>query len=342
MALSENAGSLRAKVVTSPESTCKIARFKSATVRRLGNRLPTSRIYNTASEVDRYPVFLKPDRGQGAHRTEIAVDRAELEMLLHRDPDRIIFEFLPGREFTVDCFSDRERGLLYARGRERQRIRNGIAMKSAFTEDQRFREYAAEINEELEFHGAWFFQLKEDAEGQLCLLEVAPRIGGTSCLSRVSGVNLPLLSLYENERIRVEIPETNYRIEVDRALENRYRHDVLYRTVYVDLDDTLVVKSQINTDLVKLLYQELNRGKTLVLLTRHDGEVREYLTRFRLQTLFDKICEVKPGEKKSQFITESSAILIDDSFSECAEVRDCIKIPVFMTNMIEGLFDERE
>jgi hypothetical protein len=341
LALSENASSLRAKIVASPESTCKVARFKSATIHRLGNRLPTPRIYKTAPEVDHYPVFLKPDRGQGAQRAEIAIDRAELEMLLHRDPDRIIFEFLPGREFTVDCFSDRERGLLYARGRERQRIRNGIAMRSAFTEDQRFQEYAARINEELEFHGAWFFQLKEDAQGRLCLLEVAPRIGGTSCLSRVSGVNLPLLSLYENERIPVEIPQTKYRIEVDRALENRYRHDVLYRTVYVDLDDTLVVRGQVNPDLVRLLYQELNRGKTLVLLTRHGGDVAEYLARFRLQALFDKICEVKTGEKKSQFITDTSAILIDDSFSECTEVRDCIGIPVFMTSMIEGLFDER-
>jgi len=73
----------------------------------------------------------------------------------------------------------------------------------------------------------------------------------------------PLLSLYENERIPVEIPQTAYRIEVDRALENRYRHDVSYRTVYVDLDDTLVVKAQVNPDLVRLLYQELNRGKRL-------------------------------------------------------------------------------
>lgn len=341
LALAENARSLRTKIVSSPERTCRVARSKSATIHCLGNRLPTPRIYKAAAEVDRYPVFIKPDRGQGAQRAEIAANRVELEMLLHRDPDRIIFEFLPGREFTIDCFSDRERGLLYARGRDRQRIRNGIAMKSAFIDDRRFWEYACKINEELEFSGAWFFQLKEDAQGQLCLLEIAPRIGGTSCLSRVSGVNLPLLSLYESERIPVNIPQANYCIEVDRALENRYRHDVSYRTVYVDLDDTLVVKGQVNPDLLKLLYQEMNKGKALILLTRHGGEVHEYLARFRLQALFDKVYEVRKGEKKSQFITDISAILIDDSFSECSEVRDSIKIPVFMTSMIEGLFDER-
>jgi hypothetical protein len=341
LALSENAASLQARIVASPESTCKVARFKSATVHRLESHLPTPRIYKAVVDVDRYPVFLKPDRGQGAQRTDIAADRSELERLLHRDPDRIILEFLPGPEFTVDCFSDRERGLLYARGRERHRIRNGIAMRSVFTEDTRFWEYAAKINHVLELHGAWFFQLKENAEGRLCLLEVAPRIGGTSCLSRVSGVNLPLLSLYENERIRVEIPQTSYRIEVDRALENRYRHDLLYRTIYVDLDDTLVVNGRVNADLVKLLYQELNKGKKLVLLTRHLGEVQTYLAKFRLQALFDDAFEVQPGEKKSLFITDKNAILIDDSFSECSEVRDSIGIPVFMTSMIEGLFDER-
>lgn len=341
LALSENATSLRAKIVASPESTCKVARYKSATIQRLGNRLPTPRIYRTPIEVDLYPVFVKPDRGQGSQRSEIATDRPELEMLLRKDPDRMIFEFLPGREFTVDCFSDRDRGLLYARGRQRHRIRNGIAMRSAFTENPLFLDYAARINEELEFHGAWFFQLKEDAQGRLCLLEVAPRVGGTSCLSRVSGVNLPLLSLYESERIPVELPSPTYCIEVDRALENRYRHDISYQTIYVDLDDTLVVRDKVNPDLVRLLYQELNKGKTLVLLTRHDGELPEYLAKFRLQSLFDRIYEVRQGEKKSDFISDKSAILIDDSFSECSEVGKCKGIPVFMTNMIEGLFDER-
>jgi hypothetical protein len=115
----------------------------------------------------------------------------------------------------------------------------------------------------------------------------------------------------------------------------------LYRTIYVDLDDTLVVNGRVNADLVKLLYQELNKGKKLVLLTRHLGEVQTYLAKFRLQALFDDAFEVQPGEKKSLFITDKNAILIDDSFSECSEVRDSIGIPVFMTSMIEGLFDER-
>lgn len=341
LALSEHAGSLRAKVVTSPRATCRVARFKTATIRRLANRLPTPRIYETPAEIDAYPVFVKPDRGQGAQRTDVATNRAELEMLLHRDPDRIVLEFLPGREFTVDCFSDRERGLLYTRGRERHRIRNGIAMRSAFTEDSRFEDYAASISGELAFHGAWFFQLKEDALGRLCLLEIAPRVGGTSCLSRVSGVNLALLSLYESERIQVDIPRPGYQMVVDRALENRYRHNIIYQTVYVDLDDTLVVKDQVNADLVRLLYQELNKKKTLVLLTRRVGDVHEYLARFRLHTLFDAIRQVGPGEKKSRFITDPSAILIDDSFSECMDVRDQVGIPAFMTSMIEGLLDER-
>jgi len=341
LALSEKSDVLHAKLVASPECTCRIARSKSATIQRIGSRVPTPILYRSVHNVDRYPVFLKPDRGQGGQRTDIATDQPELEMLLRRDPERIICEFLPGSEFTVDCFSDRERGLLYVRGRERHRIRNGIAMNSAFTEDPRFLEYALRISEALEFHGAWFFQLKENADGRLCLLEVAPRIGGTSCLSRVSGVNLPLLSLYENERFQVDIPQAWYRVRVDRALENRYRHDLTYQSIYVDLDDTLVVKGHVNPDLVKLLYQELNKGKRLVLLTRHDGAVLDYLAQFRIQSLFDRVCEVGKGQKKSEFITDKSAILIDDSFSECAEVRDKIGIPVFMTSMIEGLFDER-
>ena len=38
-------------------------------------------------------------------------------------------------------------------------------------------------------NGSWFFQMKRDSEGHLKLLEIAPRIGGTSSLYRIKGVN---------------------------------------------------------------------------------------------------------------------------------------------------------
>lgn len=342
LALAQNVDKLDAKVVTSPLDTCEITRSKTLTMQRLATVIPTPRIFRSPTEVARFPVFLKPDRGQGGQRTDCARDPEELKALLRSDSDRIIMEFLPGREFTVDCFSDRDRGLLYARGRERERIRHGVAMDSTFVSNNKcFYNYANRINAELQLHGAWFFQVKEDTRGQLKLLEVAPRIGGTSCLSRVCGANLPLLSLYESERVQVNIQIPDYAVRVDRALISRFNTNIAYRTIYLDFDDTLLVRGLVNTDIVKLLYQALNKGIRLVLLTRHSGDLHKALQQYRLGDLFDEIIQLRPGEPKAAAIREIDAIFIDDSFSECTATYKSVGVPVFTPSMVEVLFDDR-
>ena len=339
--LAETAPLLGATVIGSPASTCRTVRSKSETIRRLHGVVPTPALFRTPDDVTSFPVFVKPDRGQGSQGIALARDAAELRAQLRLERDRIVQEFLPGAEYTVDCFSDRDAGLLYARGRERRRIRSGIAMDCVSVDDPRLLEYAQRINSVLALYGAWFFQVREDRNGVLKLLEVAPRIGGTSALSRAGGVNLPLLSLYEAERIPVRVSPNGADIQIDRALINRYRHSLVYRTLYVDFDDTLVVRGQINAELVKLIFQAINRGIRVVLLTRHDGDLDGTLRRYRLRELFDTVVHIRDGACKADFIDDPDSIFIDDSFSERMAVYRRREIPVFDSGMIEVLFDER-
>ena len=341
LALVENAAQFAAKVVTSPLATCRLARSKSATLRHLAAVLPTPVVYAAVSDIPDYPVFLKPDRGQGSQGTAIARSRSEVERLLAEQPERIVLEYLPGEEFTVDCFSDREAGLLFASARSRRRVRAGIAMDSQSVDVPELIDYARRIGGALPLHGAWFFQAKRARDGVLKLLEVAPRIAGTSCLSRSRGVNLPLLSLYEAERQPVSIQPLAYAVEVDRALRNRYRHTLAFSTVYVDFDDTLIVKGRLHLDLLKLLYQSIERGVRLVLLTRHAGDLGATLRRLRLEGLFDEIVHLRANEPKADFIRERAAIFIDDSFNERRLVHEKTGIPVFSPAMIDSLLDER-
>lgn len=341
LALAENAGRIKAKIVTSPLETCRLTRSKTATLRRLAGAVPTPELFQVPGEVKTWPVFLKPDRGQGSQRTTLAPNAAELAALLMQDPDRIILEYLEGPEYTVDCFSDRDQGLQYASGRIRRRIRSGIAMDSAIIKDARFWEYAEKISKKFELHGAWFFQVKADRQGVLKVMEVAPRIGGTSALSRAQGVNLPLLSLYESERLPVRLTPGDYSVEIDRALVNRYHHNITYQTIYVDFDDTLVIRGMLNVELVKLLYLGINRGVRLVLLTRHNGDLKFQLRRWRLENLFDEVVHLGPDDLKSTFIRDPQAIFIDDSFREREEVRRTKGIPVFDVSTLEVLLDDR-
>jgi len=339
-AFANHASQIPARFVMSPPETCRITRFKSKTYEVLSGALPIPRIYSSPDEIERFPVFRKPDRGQGSYRArridareEIAVDFREGDLLL---------EYLPGTEYTVDCFSDRDRGLMFVGGRERVRVRNGISVATCPVEDPSFESYARAISERLAMHGAWFFQLKRDREGRLKLLEVAPRIAGAMALYRVQGINFPLLSLYEQQRLPLRILRHNARVFLDRSLVNRYKHDLVYRTVYVDLDDTLILRGRVNTRLVAFLYQCLNQGVRLVLLTRHAHDPRQTLERNRLAQLFDEIVHLSPEQSKAEAIADQCAIFIDDSFSERLRVHEATGIPTFDCSMIEMLFDDRD
>ena len=340
-ALSENAARLKCKVVTSPAETCRITRSKSLTYQHFAGVVPVPRMYASCDEVDRYPVFVKPDRGQGSRDTFTVANEERLRMIMKQYPQSLILECLPGAEYTIDCFSDRDAGLLYCSGRVRTRTRSGISMSSRVVRDEAFAQFANGISSRLQFHGAWFFQLKKDGAGSFKLLEAAPRIAGTMALNRVLGVNFPLLSLYEQERIPVTILTNPVEVEIDRALVNRYRHSLQFNTAYVDLDDTLIVNGQVNWRLAGFLYQCINRGIKIVLVTRHAHDVAQTLRQFRLSELFDKVIHVVPPACKSDYIQEKDAILIDDSFSERRAAVDRHGIPTFDCSMLEMLLDER-
>ncbi len=342
LALAKNADRIRAQVVSSPLETCLITRSKSETYRFLAGTIPVPDLYDNLEMIEQYPVFVKPDRGQGAQGARVVYDKDHLSQLLKEDNGHfIVTEYLPGEEYTVDCFSDREAGLLFCGGRQRIRIRSGISMSSKPVEDNLFTEYAQRISRKLAFHGAWFFQVKRDRYGILKLLEIAPRIAGTMAVHRVLGVNFPLLSLYEQMRIPIEIMVNSMDLQLDRALVNRYSHRLSYRTVYIDLDDTLVVNGKVNIEVIRFLYQCVNAKKRIVLLTKHAGDLDKTLREHRLIGIFDEVVHMEESASKADYIREMDAILIDDSFSERKQVADRLGLLTFDCSMVEVLLDER-
>ena len=121
IALAENADRIKAKIVSSPPETCVIARSKIETYRTLIDVVPVPRIYDDESKIADYPVFVKPDIGQGSEDVHVVFSREQLLRQLGIGKKYIVTEYLPGEEYTVDCFSDRERGLLFCKGRIRTR-----------------------------------------------------------------------------------------------------------------------------------------------------------------------------------------------------------------------------
>ena len=194
----------------------------------------------------------------------------------------------------------------------------------------------------LEIKGLWFFQFKRASDGQLKLLEIETRVAGTMAFSRARGVNLPLLYLYQFMGIDTSIIPEKYNIVIDRALSNSFYIDIDFEYVYVDLDDTLVIDGSINTDLIKFLYQCINKGINITLITKsNEDDLYKYLEMKKISYIFDEIVWLKEKDLKSDHIKNHNSIFIDDSFSQRMEVRRACDIPTFDPSMVEVLLDER-
>lgn len=342
-ALYSKKSEIDAPILLPSDEVIKITRSKKNTLDLLKNIIPLPQVYKNQKEINKFPVFIKPDNGYGAQGAQ-RIDTPQ-ELTLVDFNKFIVQELLPGREYTVDCISDNEGKLLFAAGRERSRIRMATSMHAEAVSvelDNFFTECAKKILQKIKISGTWFFQMKEDALGNLKLLEIDVRIAGTMCYNRCRGINFPLLSLYLFFNLPVNIICNKAAIKLDRSLRNRYLFEYEYDKVYVDLDDTIIFHNQINTDLIKFLYQCLNQNKQIILLSKHLGNDKEkYLRQWRIFELFDKIIWLNEEERKSDYIEKSKSIYIDDSFSQRKDVADKLGIPTFDASMVECLLDER-
>lgn len=331
---------LHAAVVTSALETVEICRSKNKTYEYLAGADYLPRSYADADSIPEYPVFIKPSVGQGAVGARRIDDRAHLDEALADGVEYAVCEYLPGEEFTVDCFTDRHGALRFVGPRSRARIRAGISVRSErFEADDGIRAIAEDINRRFDFNGAWFFQLKKNYAGEYRLMEIAPRIAGTMCVSRNLGVNMPLLTLYNMWGYDVDIINNGNAELLDRAFINRFDTSISYSHVYVDFDDTLTVRGKVNSMLMMFLYQARNAGKDIILLTKHAADIAQSLDRYAISPqLFSEIIHLEQGEDKTPYIRPDS-IFIDDSFAERKAVHDKCGVPVFDLDMVESLLD---
>ena len=338
--LKENEAELGCKVVASPVETTQICLSKELTYKTLQGTVRIPKIFTPGCiPDDSFPVFAKPKIGYGAKGTKILYNQEEVDSFIKGKDDLLVVEFLPGEEYTVDCFTDKEGHLLYSSARKRNRVKDGISVNTYFVNDQKeFIEIAERINSKISFRGAWFYQVKKDSKGELCLLEIASRLGGSSLLSRAIGVNFAQLSLFDLFGYTVSVIHNDYHVVLDRALGNRYKTDVVFDRVYCDYDDCLILdKTKVNVELVGFLYKCLNEGKRIYLLSKHEGDLNQELKRFRLDHMFDQVMHIDKDDDKAKYIVPEGSIFIDDSNSERVDIKNKLSIPVFSPDMIDVL-----
>ena len=282
--------------------------------------MPCPILFRNISEIKTFPVFLKPDRGQGSIGAKAVADRNSLHGFLNYDgslkPNWIISEYLPGREYTIDCFSDKNFQVRYVSVRIRSKIKNGLAVETQVIHDDKLYEWANLISNELSLIGAWFFQAKEDLNGNKKILEIGLRIAGGSGIQRLKGVNLSLLNILLEQNQILKIIDQNVFPKI-APIDLGF----IYENIYVDFDDILILNGSINTYLMSFLEDSKRNGHKIILISRNSSNLLALIDEFGLINFFSEIIRVLDNQLKSSMInTDQNFIFIDDSFKERYDV----------------------
>lgn len=336
---SKNEKSIKAKVLVPKGNTAEICRYKSKTYLALKGESYLPRIFDSFYNT---PVFIKPDDGQGGQGAKLVQSPADIPA--NFNPEKfVICEYLPGEELSVDCFTDKNGKLIVISPRTRQRTMAGITVASQNVElSSELKNIAESINARIHFLGLWFFQVKKDNEGKWKLLEVATRVASSMSLTRAKGFNLPLMSVYAALGKDVAALEQNYNVKMDRTLISRYEIDYGFENVYLDFDDTLIIRDKVYLPAIWLVYQLQNQNKKVILITRHKYDIIETLNRYKIdKSLFADIVHIKDNQPKSNYIKNDKAIFIDNAHQERKEVFESCGIPVFDVDAIEVLMNWR-
>lgn len=337
---SKNLEHINTEVIGSDAFINEIARYKKKTYEYFKNEPFAPSVFHSLNEVKELPVFCKPNKGHGSIGAFKIKDQSELNAILFKG-DNVITEYLPGTEYTVDCFSDKNNRLLYAFPRKRHLVRNGVSHiniePEKFVVDFCF-EIANRINESLKFKGLWFFQVKEDAQGRLKLLEICSRIATTMSFARFKGVNLPLLSVFTYLNLDVEVNIFHRNIELYRYSQTKAKYDFIYDTVYIDFDDTIIVNQKVCIDAIAFIYQAKNQKKKISLITKHEYDLKETLKKYHIPiSIFDEIIHIDMADNKYRHVVEPASIFIDNYYKERKEVFERLGVPVFDVEGIKTL-----
>lgn len=201
-------------------------------VKRVGGYAPESYQVDTwdglvkAADKVGYPFAVKPPVSNGMRGFRVvyeATDRKKAfydekpdnskvtlhdlhEILGDEFPPLLVMEYLPGREYSVDILSSKDR--VYAVvPRVRSLIRSGITFNGVVEKRDDIIDISKKATLELGLEYAHGIQYKEDKEGRPKILESNPRVQGTMVLSTIAGANVIYGSI--KLALKEEIPEFN-------------------------------------------------------------------------------------------------------------------------------------
>ncbi len=140
--------------------------------------------------------------------TSLYTDFDELANILRGSlfPELLVSEVLTGEEFTIDTIVNADGKADIILPRLRKKMLGGISTEGQFIDNQEIINYCKEIIGSLKLFGPIGIQVKRATDGRFKILEINPRIQGTSVAAMGLGINLPVWAVRQALGETVEIP----------------------------------------------------------------------------------------------------------------------------------------
>ncbi len=136
-------------------------------------------------------------------------------------PELLISEILPGKEYTVDTLVKNKKPIVIL-PRVRTKTNSGISVSGKFIENKEIIDYCGKIISTMDLNGPIGIQVKQNSEGEYRILEINPRIQGTSVASLGCGINLPVLAVKIALGEKVLIPKIKWNTSFIRYYNEVY------------------------------------------------------------------------------------------------------------------------
>lgn len=133
--------------------------------------------FNMPSPIE--AVFEKPNIGSGSRNMSLITAKNECTL----------WEYLPGKEYSVDVFCDNENNIIHTSVRERIGVKAGISVKGRIVNNPHIEKESNKLCKHLNIKGPCCIQWKEDKYGKPKLIECNPRLGGGTYMTVLAGAN---------------------------------------------------------------------------------------------------------------------------------------------------------
>ncbi|MEX0300166.1 MAG: hypothetical protein AB3N28_13925 [Kordiimonas sp.] len=237
--------------------------------------------------------------------------------------------------FVLDCCSDKEHVPIYIGARQKGLTSDGkhVLWETALLTDKQSRA-VANTAKKYRLTGAWSMAINTDGQ----LMAVTPFFTPVMGIYRALGVNFMLLMLHtsrDNPVSALPIKGQSKRLNSKQAVSL----NLDYKTVFLDMDDTLISHGSINDSISTFIYYCRANGIPIHLITRHYRNPVITLCEFGIaEDLFSSIIWIEDDTPKSSFMLEADMpLFIDDAFSERRAVSTAIDIPCLPPEAVEAL-----